>query len=127
VTKFQTVAEDFACRILRRYWTRWSERQKVLKRCFHRQQGRRFIYKCEICGAEKYRTELQIHHAKREVIDPVEGWRDMNEFVSRLFCKAEDLLAICVPCHNFCHRNDAKTRAKSSKERQRKSSCKGKK
>ena len=120
MTKFQTPAEDFACRILRRYWTRWPERQKVLKRCFHRQQGRRFIYKCEICGDEKYRTELQIHHAVREVIDPVEGWKDMNEFVSRLFCKAEDLLAICVPCHHAAHAGDMKKRSKNNKKRAQK-------
>lgn len=116
MTKFQTTAEDFACRILRRYWTRWPERQKVLKRCFHRQQGRRFIYKCEVCGDEKFRTELHVHHVA-EVIDIAEGWQDMNEFVKRLFCPASGLLAVCTKCHHDIHAGDMKKRSKNNKKR----------
>jgi hypothetical protein len=116
VTKFQTTAEDFACRILRRYWTRWPERQKVLKRCFHRQQGRRFIYKCEICGAEKYRTELHLHH-KIPVISVEDGWQNMDEFVKRLFCQSSGLLALCHSCHHDIHAGDMKKRSKNNKKR----------
>ncbi len=116
MTRFQLDWEDFAARILRRYWVRWPQRQLALERAYKRKSGRAFIYICEGCGGEFKRKELHIHHII-PVISVKEGWQGIEEFTKRLFCKASGLAVLCLKCHVAVHEGDMQKRADNRKSR----------
>ena len=57
-------------------------------------------YQCASCGGWWIKRDIQVDH-----ILPAGNMDDMNAFISRLFCEADNLQVLCKGCHG------AKTRA----------------
>lgn len=84
----------------------WPEKTKV----YHRVKQARGEYKCESCGGIFPQKQLQIDHIE-PVVDVTRGFRDWNEYISRLFCDSSKLQALCKPCHSI------KTKIENEKRR----------
>lgn len=55
-------------------------------------------YQCGVCSTWTKSTAISVDHIE-PVISVDIGFQDWNEFVRRLFCKAENLQVICDGCH----------------------------
>ena len=55
-------------------------------------------YQCGVCSTWTKSTAISVDHIE-PVISVESGFQDWNEFVRRLFCKAENLQVICDDCH----------------------------
>lgn len=55
-------------------------------------------FRCELCGNEFTQKDMEVDHIK-PVVDPAKGFVSWDTFIDRLFCEAENLQAICKPCH----------------------------
>lgn len=55
-------------------------------------------YQCGVCKTWTKSTAISVDHIE-PVISVDVGFQDWNEFVRRLFCKAENLQVICDDCH----------------------------
>jgi len=55
-------------------------------------------YRCELCLKEFTAKDMEVDHIK-PVVDPLTGFESWDVFINRLFCEAENLQAICKPCH----------------------------
>ena len=55
-------------------------------------------FRCELCGNEFTQKDMEVDHIK-PVVDPVKGFQTWDIFIDRLFCEANNLQAICKPCH----------------------------
>ena len=55
-------------------------------------------YQCAICKEYVGSTKIAVDHIE-PVIHPTHGFKDWNEFVSRLFCDASNLQPVCEDCH----------------------------
>lgn len=91
--------------ILRKGTVTWYGRN----RCIQRYSEKKFeriglkgqkIYKLHTqCGSCKEwfrdQTEMEVDHI--EEIGPFKG--DLNEYVERMYCNQENLMALCIACH----------------------------
>ena len=57
-------------------------------------------YQCNVCGLEFTNTNMEVDHIE-PIVNPKVGFVDWNTFVTRLFCDADNLQAICKPCHKI--------------------------
>ena len=55
-------------------------------------------YRCDKCGETFKCGQLQVHH-----IDEVADSNDWNEYIAKMFCSQDRLLAVCKSCHNMIH------------------------
>ena len=55
-------------------------------------------YRCELCHEEFTQKDMNVDHIK-PVVDPDKGFESWDVFIDNLFCEADNLQAICVPCH----------------------------
>ena len=58
----------------------------------------KIMYKCGICSSIVDRDQIHIDHIK-PVVD-IEGFSTWDEYIKSLFCKLENLQAICEGCHS---------------------------
>lgn len=97
--------------------------------CLTKARQHRGVYKCQLCQKEVGAKEIKIDHI--DPVIPIEGFKDWNEVVDRLFCEESGYQAICKPCHDaktiaenelrrFCKKEKAVIQ--SGKTRRRKSS-----
>jgi 5-methylcytosine-specific restriction endonuclease McrA len=55
-------------------------------------------HRCGLCGNEFTSKDMEVDHIK-PVVDPKKGFQSWDVFIDRLFCEADNLQAICKPCH----------------------------
>ena len=91
---FEALLKSFVIASLRRSSYRWTERNKALTRA----RIQRGLYKCESCGVETKKSNIQLDHIYPIV--PTSGFDSWDGYINRLFCKAEGYQAICKACHS---------------------------
>jgi hypothetical protein len=94
-----------ALRKASRFWSPARE-------CLTKARVTRGIYKCNLCSSQVGPKEIKVDHI--DPVIPVEGFKDWDEVINRLFCEESGYQAICKTCH------DAKTFAENELRR----SCK---
>lgn len=78
-------------------------------------------YECECCGVWIYsgksdynyeaiveqfpdktilKDKIYLDHIE-PVIDPIDGWIDLDEYAKRMFCEAEGFQCLCFGCHDM--------------------------
>lgn len=67
--------------------------------CLDNAKVERGVYACDECGMHFKRKELHVDHIE-PVLDLEIGFVDWNTYISRLFCQAENLQALCKVCHS---------------------------
>lgn len=77
-------------------------------------QRRRVSYQCEICEKWVVSTKIRVDHII-PVVDPEQGFKDLNTFVQRLWCDIKNLQAICIDCHKLKTAQERKIRNKMRK------------
>lgn len=70
-------------------------------------------YACAVCKEDFPQKEMDVDHIL-PVVDPKKGFKNWDTYIERLFCKKENLQAICRPCHKI----------KTAKEKQHRSKAK---
>lgn len=80
----------------------------------------RNFYKCAKCKGLFKDDEIHVDHIE-PVIDPVEGFRDWNTYMARLFCDYNGLQVLCIPHH------EEKTKSENERRKAVKSARKIKK
>lgn len=105
---------------LRMAWRRHPNLQIVLKRDrierpYVKKDGSvssrpRVFYKCVLCEQEFKQPEIQIDHDPP--VGPTPGSKlappdlTWDEFISRMFCRPENLKIVCKPCHSRKSKED---------------------
>jgi 5-methylcytosine-specific restriction endonuclease McrA len=96
--------KSFITSTIRSGFRRWPEKFEVLKEAFVRKginpkTGRSAaLYRCSTCNGEFSSKDIQVDHIE-PVVDPIEGFKTWDEFISRLFCSKENLQVLCKECH----------------------------
>jgi hypothetical protein len=49
------------------------------------------------------------------VVDPIEGFKDWDTFIKRLFCSKENLQVLCSACHTKKTKEEREVRSGSKK------------
>jgi len=86
--------KDFLIRGLRALSYKWQARSEAKKKA----RVSRGIYECASCKDNWRNKDICLDHID-PVIDPVEGFKDWNEYIRRLFCDAEGFQVLCRDCH----------------------------
>jgi len=87
--------ETYTINVLRRYaWARWVPRYNVLKEA--RQARGKYI--CARCNSLFGPKEVVVDHID-PVVDPEEGWKGFDSYISRLLVSEELLQVLCKFCH----------------------------
>lgn len=55
-------------------------------------------YRCAKCKQEFTSKDMEVDHIK-PVVSPTKGFVSWDSFIENLFCEADNLQAICKPCH----------------------------
>ena len=66
--------------------------------CLSNARIARGMYKCQLCSAVVGHKEIKIDHINPVI--PVEGFKNWDEVVERLFCEEDGFQAICKTCHD---------------------------
>lgn len=69
----------------------------------------RVFFKCTMCETEMKQKDVAVDH-----LDPVvelDGFRDWNTYIDRLFCDPSNLRLLCKPCHRLKTAEERKERA----------------
>lgn len=77
---------------LRRVWFYSPERAAVVKRC----KVSKNKYKCEGCG--EITEKIQVDHIV-PVVNPNDGFKDWNTYISQLFVSETQQQGLCKVCH----------------------------
>ncbi len=77
---------------LRRLWLFSEERHQ----CLRQTRIERGKYRCSRCQDIFKMKELQVNHK-----NPMGRWKSWDEYITKLFCEAIELEAVCVPCHKI--------------------------
>lgn len=95
---------------LRRAWTRWPPKYKVLNDARKKVEGKRhkYEYKCSSCKKWFKAKEVQVDH--KEEVGTLKDYKDLPEFVERLFVSEDKLAVLCKPCHQR-KTNDARQKS----------------
>lgn len=80
---------------LRRASYRWKHRWSAEKRS----RVARGEYFCEHCGIIGKKHDMQMDHVI-PVVDPIEGWKDFDTFIDRLYVNETGWQRLCKPCHS---------------------------
>lgn len=72
-------------------------------------------YKCNECGGVFPASEVEVDHII-PVVDPSVGFVSWDEFISRLFCKKENLQVLCETCHDKKTSEERKVKSATSKK-----------
>jgi hypothetical protein len=56
------------------------------------------ITACAGCGGFFVARDVQVDHID-PVVDPEDGFQDLDVFIDRLYCEAENLQVLCKECH----------------------------
>ena len=91
---------SFVASALRAASRRWPPKWEVLKQSLvgirlnkaTKREGKH--YRCQICTGIFPSSQVQVDHIK-----PIGDWSDWNKVVNALFCEADNLQAVCKPCH----------------------------
>lgn len=102
--------KTFAINILRRGMYRWYHKWTAEKRTHI---GRNEYY-CEECGMIGPKKSTQIDH-RIPVVDPQKGFTSFDDYVDRLYCEANNLQRLCIPCHKEKSANEVSIRAENRK------------
>jgi hypothetical protein len=79
--------------------------------------GRQAIhYTCASCKHEYPAKEVNVDHVL-PVVDPIEGFKDWDTFIKRLFCSKENLQVLCSACHTKKSKEETNTRTVSKSNR----------
>ena len=62
---------------------------------------KKWVYRCEDCGALKSADEIFVHHIHE--CGTLTSFEDIPGFAKRLFCNSDELVAICEKCHDIRH------------------------
>ena len=96
--------QGFIRSALRQAYRKWPVQYDVLNSARRPAQGRdlrsKYEYQCASCDGWWLKKDIQVDH-----IRPAGSMTDMNAYISRLFCEADNLQVLCHGCH------EAKTRA----------------
>ena len=68
-------------------------------------------FECADCKVEFTKKDVQVDHIK-PVVDPRFGFSGFDEYISRLYCVANNLQVLCRPCHLAKTKRETKRRAK---------------
>lgn len=66
-------------------------------------------FQCASCRGIFPSKDVQVDHIQ-PVVDPVDGFKDWNEYISRLFCEKEGFQVLCVECHDIKTENERQIR-----------------
>jgi hypothetical protein len=94
--KFKKFVDGFVKYNLRRASLKWKYRTEA----FRNARIDRGIYKCNLCGLEKRSKEIQLDHII-PVVDPTKGFTTWDDYIYRLFVKAEQFQVVCLTCHQI--------------------------
>lgn len=100
---------------IRRAFVRWEPRRKALKeasvgRKTNKKTGRlaeHFI--CSDCGKDFVQRDVQVDHIQ-PVVDPDEGFVDLEHYFDRMFCDTDNLQILCRECHKDKTREENRKR-----------------
>lgn len=82
---------------LRNLWLKSPERNQVKKNA----RVERGKYQCSHCNQLFTTKEIQIHHVNPVI--PEHGFTTWDDYIQRLFCGIDGLMAVCKVCHNEIH------------------------
>ncbi len=91
--------------LLRRGTMRWPPRNEVLNKAKTKKKtniktGRMAQhYRCAGCQGE-FPAKLVCADHVEPVVHPVHGFTTWDEYISRMFCSAENLQVLCKDCHD---------------------------
>ena len=69
------------------------------------------FYRCAACDEDFTSTQIEVDHI-RPVVDPKVGFISWDEIIKNLFCPAENLQVLCIPCHKKKSKEETITRKK---------------
>lgn len=99
----------FLIQNLRRISYKWHQRSQAVKSA----RVDRGKYKCAKCGKICGTGEFAVDHIN-PVVDPVEGFTTWDNYIARMFVKAEQYQILCKrPCHSDKTREEKEIRRKS--------------
>jgi 5-methylcytosine-specific restriction endonuclease McrA len=85
---------SFLMSVLRRASRFWAPARE----CLTKARIARGVYKCQSCSDIVNSKEIKIDHI--EPVIPLEGFKNWDEVVVRLFCEEDKYQAICKKCHD---------------------------
>lgn len=80
-----------ALRKVSRFWSPARE-------CLAKARISRGVYQCQLCNKIVSNKEIKIDHI--DPVIPLDGFKNWDEVISRLFCEASGFQAICKECHD---------------------------
>jgi 5-methylcytosine-specific restriction endonuclease McrA len=87
--------KNYVIHILRRASLRWKPRNAAFKAA----RVGYGEYVCSNCGQIKRRKEVQLDHVI-PVIDPKEGYKNLDTYAERLLVPQEGWAVLCIECHD---------------------------
>ena len=87
---------------LRRAWIKYPVRGQVLNSAKKENDGRfdrrtKFMYQCSNCLEWCKGKDVQVDHI--EPCGSLKGPKDLEGFITRLFCEPDNACVLCKPCH----------------------------
>lgn len=101
---------EFALRVLRAA----SKKNPAWYAAVHRATRAFSLIECATCQGHFPRKEIQIDHIDPFI--PLSGFdNDFTGMVTRLYCSADGLQALCIPCHKLKSKQEMGIRAQHRK------------
>ena len=107
----------FKISALRAYMKRWEplwdiKTKAKVGRMVNKRTGRLAEhYACAGCGGFFVSSDVQVDHIE-PVVDPKDGFQDLDIFSDRLYCEEENLQVLCKECHKVKTNLERKERKK---------------
>ena len=107
----------FKISALRAYMKRWEplwdiKTKAKVGRMVNKRTGRLAEhYACAGCGGFFVSRDVQVDHIE-PVVDPKDGFQDLDTFSDRLYCEEENLQVLCKECHKVKTNLERKERKK---------------
>lgn len=86
----------FVIATLRRSSYRWKYRNSAYKAA----RVDRGLYKCNSCHGTYGRKDIRIDHVEPVIALNGEGFKTWDEYITRMFVKAEQYQVLCEQCHS---------------------------
>lgn len=71
------------------------------------------MFRCYLCKELFDRVEIQVDHIIP--VSSIDGFKDWNTYIDRLFCSAENLAVCCKNCHYLKSQQENEERKKNKK------------